>query len=815
MNELDIITKVIHTLSSNAKCKERYASELENFRNRKIQAESNKYRLGVIGVTSSGKSTMINSLLGETLLPVGARPSSSQLVSCFHSKSRSATVYFLDNNTKVYSGNSLNQKLLEKYGDEGVNTKNREKVKQIELTTPKFPFDDNIILIDSPGLDAYGYEGHEQLTMNSLLPTIDFCIFVTTCKTNSDDKMLSILNTIAEYEKPVIIVQNMIDSIKPSLDGKKSVADVAQDLRVRVERIINRSNIKDKSKVHIVQISAINALKARQNGLKTNEDREILEASNYKKLVAVVNTAFNQVRPVVEGHRLLFLKKEILRIANAAKEDGAGVGEQFLVARFQYEDTKKEYEKNKKNCNEAIEKEKESLQEKLNSKLNSIRYRNNFNEGDIEIIKEYFSKCDFFICKQMQSLNQSIISVCEELNVDSRNIITDFPFHKPDLRLKKKTEVIEDGYWKGGETRFTLNPFKMNAGWFRHQTKKEWIDTSYTIKVTDVTESINNAINYINSSINDYNHIIQRWQKSIEITENKLYDEIENRRREHDARIKKVLDCQAYLQIGTELTNIADNIKTINEDRTVLNATSTDVKQPQKYTLQVNHEILPMYRLSEFIRIRIQYDTFRFLIGQDNRHHVIIGWDEYCEAKFIRYAFNQKINVNKVAQGNNILGNSILLIHNLKLSSQSIALSNKIVYILVNATQIGAALSEISRIQLQNVLRANDELFFVIQDFNEIINGNSVSETLDNVIGIKQQLKIGTNKVRYMLLHDNPIYNLACAEAQTVGCSTQSDEIKILNNLQKRFYYLLPKNKSIRNDVESTICKIIQKLGKL
>lgn len=94
MKELEIIIKVIDTLSVNAKCKARYASELENFSNRKTQAESNKYRLGVIGVTSSGKSTMINSLLGEALLPAVARPSSSQLVSCYHSNSRCATVFF-------------------------------------------------------------------------------------------------------------------------------------------------------------------------------------------------------------------------------------------------------------------------------------------------------------------------------------------------------------------------------------------------------------------------------------------------------------------------------------------------------------------------------------------------------------------------------------------------------------------------------------------------------------------------------------------------------------------------------------------------
>lgn len=100
MNELDIIVKVINALSRNAKCKTRYASELENFQNRKRQADSNKYRLGVIGVTSSGKSTMINSLLGESLLPAVARPSSCQLVSCFFSQKRMATVFFKMGNEK-------------------------------------------------------------------------------------------------------------------------------------------------------------------------------------------------------------------------------------------------------------------------------------------------------------------------------------------------------------------------------------------------------------------------------------------------------------------------------------------------------------------------------------------------------------------------------------------------------------------------------------------------------------------------------------------------------------------------------------------
>lgn len=161
-----------------------------------------------------------------------------------------------------------------------------------------------------------------------------------------------------------------------------------------------------------------------------------------------------------------------------------------------------------------------------------------------------------------------------------------------------------------------------------------------------------------------------------------------------------------------------------------------------------------------------------------------------------------------------MLSRSLILIHKPDNSAQSESISNKGIYILVNATQIGAAMSEISHYKVKNLLKSNDDLYFVIQDFNEIINGGSVAETLNNIIGIKRNLNIVNTKVKYLLLHDNPIYNLAAIEAQSVGCTTQFDEIKILSELQKRFNYLLPHNKSSRNFVESTIRIIIQKLGR-
>ena len=374
------------------------------------------------------------------------------------------------------------------------------------------------------------------------------------------------------------------------------------------------------------------------------------------------------------------------------------------------------------------------------------------------------------------------------------------------MSLKKKTEVVKRGYWKKGERH-----------WYTLWLVKDddvWVDTSYTQEVTDVSASINNAITYINSSVKVFRQTIQRWQKSLEITEKKLYSEIQNRRSEHEARINQALDCQAYLKIGTELERIAESIKSINESQTKVNSTRTDVKQAQVFSINVNKELLPMYKLSESIRIKVHYDTNRLFRG-NKKLHCIVGWDEYCEIKFLRYAFNLSVAENSIVKGRNKLSDSITLIHKPDSSAQNEKGYNKGVYVLVNATQIGAALNEISRYKVKNLLSTNDELFFVIQDFNEIMNGDSVSETLDNVIGIKRSLDIGNTKVRYLLLHDNPIYNLAAAEAQAVGCTTQFDEIKILNDLQKKFNYLLPQIKTERNIVESTIRIIIQKLGEV
>ena len=249
MKEITLSNEVKTILSYSEQRKLRYASDLNWLETWENLWTSDRIRVGVVGVTSSGKSTLINALLGDNLLSVAVRPSSSQLVSCSYAKERSAIVYFLNGDKKTIGDTAQLKDSIVQYSDENYNKRNEKQVAQLELSTPNFDLGEDVLLVDSPGLDATGYEAHEKLTLETLLPTVDVVIFVTTVKSEVDKKMRQTLDTIAKYNCPVMVVQNMLDAVRPSVDGRKSAADVARERMNRVQLAVEQSRIKNKKEV--------------------------------------------------------------------------------------------------------------------------------------------------------------------------------------------------------------------------------------------------------------------------------------------------------------------------------------------------------------------------------------------------------------------------------------------------------------------------------------------------------------------------------------------------------------------------------------
>lgn len=776
-NVIEIYNEAVRILNANEKIREQYSPDIMALERRRDISSTDTYRIGVIGVTSSGKSTLINSLMGESILPSRACPSSSQLVRCHYSKEKKAVVYFEDGTNLVLSGNDCNQETISLFADEGFNSNNKEQVKELELCSPKFPLGKDVILVDSPGLDAFGYEGHEKLTMASLLPTVDLCILVTTCKTNSDLKLQSVLNTIAENSAanmPVILVQNMIDSIMPSADGLKSTNDVAKDHRHRLQRVIDSSNVKDKKSVKIIQYSAQWALQGRIANNASSQN--LLFKSNYQKLVDAVNQTVSNIRPAVKRSRLLRAKKEIDRLAEDSKHAAGGNNCVLSQESFKYENYDDEIDQLIEDINSNIEiliSQTEVLRDKY---IGLSRYT----ESVVSNVRNEISALEDQLISEMRTAESVFSDICEELNVEKRDLTVSVSLSgisAPHLCQKTVSERVKEKGIKGFFKR--LNPFGDSGSGYKIVT--------HTYTDDAATESL--IIDYINSTKRVFKDTAGKFKKRMKDIRNCFVNEVEMRRKSFEARQTKFLEAQQYLDISRALTKLSFSI--IIDSNCYASTNSTYVERPEDTLSEVECPLMSysLLNLAEKIKRNIHVQTIENLIHCSKHSVSVLGWDKNSETECLDKFFDCKISTDLVHRGYNQINERVSLFHidgttsDLRLGKVDITL------VLVNATQIGSAEKQIYPLIKSEMIPDDVKVIFVIQDFAEIIATKDIGGSLTE---LKEFINEDLNRkdIGILLVHNNPIYNLAIAAIQESGISLQSDSINIANDLKSRFGYL-------------------------
>lgn len=801
-SEIEIINQVLEILRKSDRVSDRYKAKIKLLEERKERAIQNVYRMGVIGVTSSGKSTLINSLLNEDLLPSAVIPSSNQLVSCRKGDTRQGIVHFTNKKEpQILTSKNLTPQIIKKYGEEQSNPRNREKVKQIEITSPNFPFDKKLVLVDSPGLDAYGFEGHEQLTLNTMLPSIDFCLFITTCKTNSDSKTKAVLDTIAHYDKPVIIIQNMIDSIKPSLniDGtvRKTENEVAEEHMDRVQKVVNASKIK--SKVTILQYSAIWARKAQQ----TN-NKNLLEKSGFKKLVSTIQDTYAQLCPIAENKRLAFLKQELEKIIAEAERDSSGL--KFPLGKFEYE-----------GLDDAINEKNHQCFDKIIASLNSLKKaeqvisaKKTISESDIQSAKRECEQCTKNICQIQMDMYSAIKKLCDKLNVPATQLFDEqshFPvMSAPSLKTTEKVEKKQrkkDG-WINRGLRFLL-------GWAGCGYETVYITTTEI----DVKASKEGIVEYFNKAYSTYSIIIKSWSKKVENAVSRIEEEIKKHRAEFKARAEKALEASEYKDIADKLKEIVRDIKLSNADSFV--SPNSKCQTERLVTKEIPKLAYDLSKLANVINDRIHRLVFESAVPQNgNPENIIIGWDYYCLQNFLKRSLGKNTDgLRKDATGvqkeNFIIGKQKYSVFHNPSNAESISSSSTFyanVFILISALQNGQALNQLAKCYKNKLIHKSDHLYIVVQDFQEIINAQVIHEALTSLKSIQTELGLQAQPT-IMILHENPIYNLAALETQyrKRQCMkiVQNDEMAILNSLQKSSLGCLCVSPTESNNVMSII----------
>ena len=228
-----------------------------------FRVHSPQIRIAVIGITSSGKSTLLNRLLGRNYLPMRSAPSSGRQVLCCYGESPRVEILFEDGQAPLIVSNPERiSKILSEFGDEKNNPNNKYKIKEIHLFSPDFSVDRNLVFVDTPGLDAYGLDYHERITLNLVLPTVDMVMYLTTVKVDSDAKNLKYVEGIdaaTSSLKPLIMVQNQIDSISEKVSTRgvdKTKQEIRQEHYDWLKKILSRAHNASVKSAAIVQISA-------------------------------------------------------------------------------------------------------------------------------------------------------------------------------------------------------------------------------------------------------------------------------------------------------------------------------------------------------------------------------------------------------------------------------------------------------------------------------------------------------------------------------------------------------------------------------
>lgn len=217
---------------------------------------TNRFNLVVMGAFKRGKSTLINALLGESILPTAIIPLTSVVTILSYGERLSIEVRFHNGQRRQISQAELVDYITEK-GNPG----NRKGVQEVEITYPSEYLRDGVRIIDTPGVGSV-YTHNTDVAYN-YLPQVDAAIFVVTVDPPLSHAEQEFLQDIREYVHKVFFVLNKIDYVEAA-ERQEALDFTAQVLQANLAT----------DRVTIFPISAKLALDS-----KTNGHPELLEAS--------------------------------------------------------------------------------------------------------------------------------------------------------------------------------------------------------------------------------------------------------------------------------------------------------------------------------------------------------------------------------------------------------------------------------------------------------------------------------------------------------------------------------------------------------
>ena len=238
------------------------------------------FNLVAAGQFKRGKSTVINALLGEPLLPAGVVPLTS-VVTEIRSAAQATAHAVLHNGQRM----ELNPRALGEYVTERGNPRNLKSIARVIVEYPSPWLADGVRLVDTPGIGSV-YE-HNTDETRKYLPQADAVLFIASVDQPVSRAELDFLRDIRRYAGKTFCLLNKLDYLRPE-ELQESLAFAVRAIREALGE-----------DVPIYAVSAHLALEGRQH-----QDPEAVARSGFPEFEQALRRFMNREKTTTWLHSM-------------------------------------------------------------------------------------------------------------------------------------------------------------------------------------------------------------------------------------------------------------------------------------------------------------------------------------------------------------------------------------------------------------------------------------------------------------------------------------------------------------------------------
>lgn len=166
--------------------------------------ETTSYEIALFGRVSSGKSSLLNSVLGFAVLPVGVTPVTAVPTRVAWGDRAEAEIRFADAPSET-----LPLERLEEFVSERENPENRKHVARAEVRIPARPLRGGVVFVDTPGVGSLATSGGRE--SYAYLPRCDLGVLLIDAGSSPGREEIDLLRLLYESAIPPMVVVSKAD----------------------------------------------------------------------------------------------------------------------------------------------------------------------------------------------------------------------------------------------------------------------------------------------------------------------------------------------------------------------------------------------------------------------------------------------------------------------------------------------------------------------------------------------------------------------------------------------------------------------------